>query len=183
MILTSLSLILISQDSATPASPKRQLRLASPCQELSWSRKLLRQVLLLQRDVPKATRFYQEGLGLRVKVLTERWAELEAGSTTLALKAVEGCVQFSRPLYAMEQFCYSPDGMSGPTDLHREAYCTTGYTPFLSFSVVDLQQTVSNMLQLGATLDGPIKYPGNGKVAAVRAPDGQMLSLYEADAT
>ncbi|DBA69576.1 hypothetical protein WJX79_010726 [Trebouxia sp. C0005] len=115
---------------------------------------MLRQVLLLQRDVPKATRFYQEGLGLRVKVLTERWAELEAGSTTLALKAVEG-----------------------------EAYCTTGYTPFLSFSVVDLQQTVSNMLQLGATLDGPIKYPGNGKVAAVRAPDGQMLSLYEADAT
>jgi catechol 2,3-dioxygenase-like lactoylglutathione lyase family enzyme len=144
---------------------------------------MLRQVLLLQRDVPKATRFYQEGLGLRVKVLTERWAELEAGSTTLALTAVEGCVQFSRPLYAMEQFCYSPDGMSGPTDLHREAYCTTGYTPFLSFSVVDLQQTVSNMLQLGATLDGPIKYPGNGKVAAVRAPDGQMLSLYEADAT
>lgn len=52
---------------------------------------MLRQVLLLQRDVPKATRFYQEGLGLRVKVLTERWAELDAGSTTLALKAVEGC--------------------------------------------------------------------------------------------
>jgi len=49
--------------------------------------------------------------------------------------------------------------------------------------VVDLQQTVSNMLQLGATLDGPIKYPGSGKVAAVRAPDGQMLSLYEADAS
>lgn len=53
---------------------------------------MLRQVLLLQRDVPKATKFYQEGLGLRVKVLTERWAELDAGSTTLALKAVEGCV-------------------------------------------------------------------------------------------
>ena len=52
---------------------------------------MLRQVLLLQRDVPKAARFYQEGLGLRVKVLTERWAELDAGSTTLALKAVEGC--------------------------------------------------------------------------------------------
>lgn len=52
---------------------------------------MLRQVLLLQRDVPKATKFYQEGLGLRVKVLTERWAELDAGSTTLALKAVEGC--------------------------------------------------------------------------------------------
>ena len=64
----------------------------------------------------------------------------------------------------------------------REAYCTTGYTPFLSFNVADLQQTVSIMLQLGGTLDGPIKYPGSGKVAAVRAPDGQMLSLYESDA-
>ena len=51
---------------------------------------MLRQVLLLQRDVPKAARFYQQGLGLKVKVLTERWAELDAGPTTLALKAVEG---------------------------------------------------------------------------------------------
>ena len=66
-------------------------------------------------------------------------------------------------------------------DLCREAYCTTGYTPFLSFQVADLQQTVSNMLHLGATLDGAIKYPASGKVAAVRAPDGQMLSLHEPD--
>lgn len=71
--------------------------------------------------------------------------------------------------------------VSASGDLLREAYCTTGYTPFLSFKVLDLQQTVSNMLQLGATLDGPIKYPGSGRVAAVRAPDGQMLSLYEPD--
>lgn len=56
---------------------------------------MLRQVLLLQRDVPKATKFYKEGLGLRVKVLTERWAELDAGSITLALKAVEGCARLS----------------------------------------------------------------------------------------
>lgn len=52
----------------------------------------LRYVLLLQRDVPKAATFYNRGLGLKVKVLTERWAELEAGPTTLALKAVDGCV-------------------------------------------------------------------------------------------
>ena len=52
----------------------------------------LRHVLLLQRDVPRAARFYSEGLGLPVAVLTERWAELRAGSTSLALKAVDGCV-------------------------------------------------------------------------------------------
>ena len=65
--------------------------------------------------------------------------------------------------------------------LHREAYCTTGYTPFLSFSVQDLQQTVNNMLQLGASLDGSIHYPGNGKLAAIKAPDGQMISLHETE--
>lgn len=59
---------------------------------------MLRQILLLQRDVPKAVKFYQEGLGLPVKVLTERWAELDAGTTTLALKAVEGFVSLAVPL-------------------------------------------------------------------------------------
>lgn len=51
---------------------------------------MLRHILLLQRDVPKAAKFYSEGLGLKVKVLTERWAELYCGSSILALKAVEG---------------------------------------------------------------------------------------------
>lgn len=46
----------------------------------------------------------------------------------------------------------------------REAYTTCGYTPFLSFQVADLQDSVQRLLQLGATLDGPIKYPEKGKV-------------------
>lgn len=57
----------------------------------------LRHILLLQRDVPLAARFYSEGLGLKLEVLTERWAELRAGQTTLALKAVEGCGAFQQP--------------------------------------------------------------------------------------
>ncbi len=59
----------------------------------------LRHVLLLQRDVPKAARFYSEGLGLPVAVLTERWAELRAGTASLALKAVDGCVHLLRNYY------------------------------------------------------------------------------------
>lgn len=52
----------------------------------------LRSVMLLQRDVGRAARFYSEGLGLRVAVLTERWAELHGGGNmTLTLKAVDGC--------------------------------------------------------------------------------------------
>jgi catechol 2,3-dioxygenase-like lactoylglutathione lyase family enzyme len=50
----------------------------------------LRYVMLLQRDVPKAARFYSEGLGLPLKVLTDRWAELDSGGTTIALKAADG---------------------------------------------------------------------------------------------
>ena len=51
----------------------------------------LRYVLLLQRDLQKAVRFYGDGLGLPVRVVTERWAELTAGPSTLALKVTEGC--------------------------------------------------------------------------------------------
>ena len=52
---------------------------------------LLRHVMLLQRDVPRAARFYAEGLGLPLRTCTERWAELGAGGVTqLALKAVDG---------------------------------------------------------------------------------------------
>ena len=39
-----------------------------------------------------------------------------------------------------------------------------GYSPFLSFRVLDLQDTVMKMMELGGTLDGPIKYPPQGKV-------------------
>lgn len=52
---------------------------------------LLRHVLLLQKDVAKAARFYSEGLDLPITSLTDRWAELGAGPSRIALKAVEGC--------------------------------------------------------------------------------------------
>eukprot|EP00897_Mesotaenium_endlicherianum_P004767 jgi/Mesen1/4318/ME000022S03604 len=111
---------------------------------------LLKHIMLLTRDVPKAARFYHEGLGLKVFVCTERWAELHSGSTTLALKHSDS-----------------------------EAQLTTGYSPFLSFSVLDLDTTVVRLLSMGAVLDGPILYPTHGKVASIRAPDGHMLGLHE----
>ncbi len=39
-----------------------------------------------------------------------------------------------------------------------------GYSPFLCFDVQDMDATVVRLLQLGASLDGPIKYPAYGKV-------------------
>ncbi|KAL4450053.1 hypothetical protein ABPG77_010722 [Micractinium sp. CCAP 211/92] len=111
----------------------------------------LRYILLLQRDLQKAVRFYGDGVGLPVRVITERWAELQAGKSTLALKASDG-----------------------------EAYCTTGYSPVLAFDVEDLQATLMRCLERGATMDGAIQHSTHGKVAALRAPDGVMISLMEA---
>ena len=70
---------------------------------------MLRQVLLLQRDVPKAAKFYQTTLGLRVKVLTDRWAELDAGPTILALKAVDGCGSFQLICSRVVQHATEPE--------------------------------------------------------------------------
>ena len=51
----------------------------------------LKYVMLLQRDVPAAANFYSKGLGLHVRAMTDRWAELGSEShTILALKAVDG---------------------------------------------------------------------------------------------
>ena len=55
-----------------------------------------------------------------------------------------------------------------------------GYTPIMAFDVADLQATLTRMLHLGAHMDGAIQYlPEGGKVAALRAPDGHMVSIIE----
>jgi len=48
----------------------------------------------------------------------------------------------------------------------REAYACTGYSPFLAFTVGELQETVQRLLRLGATLDGPIRHLPDGKARA-----------------
>ncbi|CAL9761059.1 unnamed protein product, partial [Musa acuminata subsp. burmannicoides] len=54
-----------------------------------------------------------------------------------------------------------------------------GYSSMLSFTVADMNSTVTKLMSLGAELDGPIKYEIHGKVAALRCLDGHMLGLYE----
>jgi len=61
----------------------------------------------------------------------------------------------------------------------READCSTGYSPMLSFDVLDMDETIARLMGLGARLDGPIKYPIQGKVASIRSPCGHMLGLFE----
>ncbi|XP_073278422.1 uncharacterized protein [Primulina huaijiensis] len=110
-----------------------------------------RYIMQLHKDVPKAARFYSEGLGFTIDVCTLRWAELHSGPLKLSL-------------------------LRSPSD-HVEL---KGYSSLLSFTVTDLNSTVSKLMDLGAELDGPIKYEIHGKqVAAMRCIDGHVLGLYE----
>ncbi|XP_074580248.1 uncharacterized protein LOC141836640 [Curcuma longa] len=111
---------------------------------------VVRWILQLHRDVPRAARFYSEGLDFSVDVCTLRWAELHSGPFKLAL-------------------------MHSPSN----AAMSKGYTSMLSFTVTDLNNTVTKLMALGAELDGPIKHEIHGKVAALRGLDGHVLSLYE----
>lgn len=42
-----------------------------------------------------------------------------------------------------------------------------------------MDQVVPRLIQLGASLDGAIRYEAYGKMASVRSPDGQMVGLFE----
>ncbi|XP_057510863.1 uncharacterized protein LOC130793258 isoform X2 [Actinidia eriantha] len=110
----------------------------------------LRWIVQLHKDVPKAAKFYSEGLDLTINVCTLRWAELQSGPLKLAL-------------------LHSPS----------EHTMQKGYSSLLSFTVTDMNNTVSKLMALGAELDGPIKYEIHGKVAAMRCVDGHMVGLHE----
>ncbi|CAG9464104.1 unnamed protein product [Pedinophyceae sp. YPF-701] len=118
---------------------------------MAAARPFLRQVLLLQRDVPRAAAFYGDGLGLDVIAVTRKYAELDAGGgARIALKHVDS-----------------------------EAQCTVGYSPFLNFAVPDVTAAVARLVSMGAVMDGAIKYQASGKLAALRGPDGHMIALFE----
>ena len=55
----------------------------------------------------------------------------------------------------------------------------TGYSPILCFDVQNMDNTLNKALEMGAILDGPIKYPIQGKFASIRTPDGNMIGLFE----
>lgn len=63
--------------------------------------------------------------------------------------------------------------------LHSAEGANGGSSPILSFQVDDVQQSVNQLESLGASLEGPIREPSFGKVAAIRTPDGHLVSLLE----
>ena len=138
--------------------------------------RLSRIVLMVRgsEGIASAVNFYHKAVGLQVVRVTDDWAEL---TTTSAHGATSG----------------SGEGVGGNNDtgitLHLQAVTTaaisseaqlsTGYSPWLTFTVSHMDETVSACVQAGAHLDGPIQYPAHGKVALLRSPDNHMIGLYE----
>ena len=117
--------------------------------------RLSRIVLMVRgtQGIEKSLAFYHGAIGLPLVRATDDWAELglgDAHAATLCLQAVE-----------------------------QESQLGTGYSPIMTIEVADMDTVVSNCVQSGGHLDGPIQYPAHGKVAALRAPDGHMIGLYE----
>lgn len=108
--------------------------------------------------VAKAVDFYHGALGLSVTRMTDDWAELRCGTMSGG----------------------SQDSISiNLRAVHSEPQLSVGYSPILSFEVNDMDSVVAKCAQMGGHLDGPIQYPAHGKVAALRAPCGHMIGLYE----
>ena len=65
---------------------------------------ILKYMVLLHTDVPRAAQFYAHGLGLAVNVCTTRWAELQSGPCKIAL--MEAPRLFSSPPYLPLPACF-----------------------------------------------------------------------------
>ena len=55
----------------------------------------------------------------------------------------------------------------------------SGSSPILSFHVDDVYATIATLEKGGATLEGNVREPSFGKVAAMRTPDGSIVSLLQ----
>ncbi len=60
-----------------------------------------------------------------------------------------------------------------------ESDAETGDSPILSFNVDDIHEVISTLENMGGTLEGRVREPSFGKVAAVRTPDKHLLSLLQ----
>lgn len=67
-----------------------------------------RWILQLHKDVPKAARFYSQGLDFTINVCTRRWAELQSGPLELALMQSHSLSFYSNLSFAFHLFDHLP---------------------------------------------------------------------------
>ena len=128
--------------------------------------------------VAQSVHFYQNALGLTVLRHTDDWAEIICG----AVGSASGDIGRTPPNPQQSQQTVEEDPTLFRLNIRAvesEAQLSVGYGPILTFDVDDMDSVVARCAQFGGKLDGPIQYPAHGKVAALRAPDGCMIGLYE----
>ena len=133
----------------------------------------LRNIVLLTYDLKAAIKFYGEkGLGLRLLQENPKIAML--GEQTQQNQFSEDSISQG------EKELPLPSGFNLILrTADNEAQATTGYSPILHFDVDNLDMIISNLLSQGGRLDGAIKYPIEGRSAAIRSPEGQVIGLFE----
>jgi predicted enzyme related to lactoylglutathione lyase len=103
----------------------------------------------------------------------------------LMIKDVPAAVKFYQEGLGLKVINASPnmaelDANGTKIIIHgAENQAEVGGSPILSFHVEDLQETIAKLESLGASLQGRIREPSFGKVAAMRSPEGHLLSLLQ----
>jgi hypothetical protein len=107
--------------------------------------------------VSRTIQFFREGLGLPVTVASDAFAEVAAGTTTIALKASDRLVYRLSPSLSNPSPETPVRSTCIPLQLttkesshcigacHSAATCTTGYSPFLNFEIDDMDMTIVSL--------------------------------------
>lgn len=118
--------------------------------------------ILYVRNVATAMRFYEKAFGFQRKFITpdEDYGELISGSTTLSF-AVHALAQSNlKDGYTESNLSEKPFGFE------------------LGFTSDDVEKTVEDAIQAGATLTEPVKTkPWGQKVAYVRDTEGFLVEI------
>jgi len=109
-------------------------------------------LVFLTRNVAHTCGFFVEVLGLKTVHLTPVYAELQDHlKSTFILRKTDS-----------------------------EAFCATGFSPLVTFQVLDFQATLQAVKKNGGRLDGePVQDAEMGWIVAFRSPDGHMLAITE----
>jgi catechol 2,3-dioxygenase-like lactoylglutathione lyase family enzyme len=110
------------------------------------------------RDLSRATRFYQEGLGL----VAERQGRMRAGGVWQELRDPA-----SGAVLELNYYPGDPPYREGDELDH------------LGFRVADLDATVTRLVTLGARLRIPAFEEGDTRLAFLSDPDGVWIEIYE----
>jgi len=119
---------------------------------------ILDYVVLFVADLERSLAFYTGTLGLQIQHRAERYAQIRAGTTRLAL--------------------YTRDAMAETLGSTLEAPSVSAPAFELGFKVADCDAAFTELVGAGATaVAAPTTRPWGQRTAYVRDPDGNLIEL------